>query len=229
MAFGLHLTVFLSVFLFSIILVLPAEDAAILYEYSKTLAETGIISYGQFGAPIEGATDFLWMLIIAVFSYLGLEEFHIASILNSLSAVYLFQKIVKCSNNVSLGIICLALTPYLWSSTQGFSAITFSAVYVFCIQAYSERKQTRLYLGILILCLFRPDGVLWGAPLVVLNQLNGTLNYKKLIFLLMLPGITYFLIRYRYFGELFHFLLMLSQLGTRLSYIFLFISQNGRL
>ena len=191
--------------LFSILLVKPAEDAVILYEYSKTLAETGIISYGRFGAPIEGATDFLWMIIIAIFSYAGLEEFYSASILNSLAAVYLFKKITTINNNKIIGVTALIFTPYLWSSTQGFSAITFSAIYVFCIQAYLKKNDSQLYFSVLILCLFRPDGVLWGAPLIALNQLSNGIDlrkFKKLIFLLILPGIVYFVWRLQYFGEL---------------------------
>ena len=44
----------------------PAEDAVILHQYSRNLAETGTISYIPGGVHAEGATDFLWMLYIAL-------------------------------------------------------------------------------------------------------------------------------------------------------------------
>lgn len=55
--------------------VAPAEDAVILYEYARTWAATGVISYGGAGVPIEGATDFLWMALIAGLKALQVDEF----------------------------------------------------------------------------------------------------------------------------------------------------------
>ena len=54
-----------GLFALSYVYVVPAEDAVILYEYAKNLAQTGLITYGVASVPIEGATDFLWMVVIA--------------------------------------------------------------------------------------------------------------------------------------------------------------------
>ncbi len=42
-----------------------AEDAVILHQFSRNLAETGVISYIPGGERAEGATDFLWMVYLA--------------------------------------------------------------------------------------------------------------------------------------------------------------------
>ena len=56
-------------------LYLPAEDAAILFNYAENLSNTGIISYYPGGEKIEGATDFLWMIALSFFYTLGLNTF----------------------------------------------------------------------------------------------------------------------------------------------------------
>ena len=53
---------------------LLSEDAAILFRYSENLSSTGSISYNLNGIRSEGATDFLWMLILS-FKKLGFEIF----------------------------------------------------------------------------------------------------------------------------------------------------------
>ena len=45
----------------------PSEDALILYRYSEIFSLTNHISFNLNDIPTEGATDFLWMLIIGIF------------------------------------------------------------------------------------------------------------------------------------------------------------------
>ena len=43
----------------------PQEDAYILYRYSENLATSGQIAWNVDDGPADGATDFLWMLVLA--------------------------------------------------------------------------------------------------------------------------------------------------------------------
>ncbi len=197
----------LSIFflMFCFIFINPAEDAVILYEYSKTLAETGVISYGNHGYPIEGATDFLWMLLISIFSFVGINEYLASLILTSAAIVFILKKLDSLKYGLILSISCLFLTPYIYSSAEGFSAIFYSAFYIQCLLYFKNSDYKRMYLGILLLCLVRPDGVIWGMPLVLLHQINGGFQLNKIklsLIYLILPGIAYFSLRYVYFGEL---------------------------
>ena len=48
----------------------PAEDAFILFRYSENLAAGAGISWNLGEGPVEGATDFLWMLLVALLTRL---------------------------------------------------------------------------------------------------------------------------------------------------------------
>ena len=62
---------------------IPDEDAAILYSYSRNLADTGVISYFPGGERVEGATDFGWMLSIAFLQKVGLSNHASSGLLNT--------------------------------------------------------------------------------------------------------------------------------------------------
>ena len=51
----------------------PQEDALILYRYSINFAETGQIVFNQNGLHTEGATDFLWMILLGVLVYFKID------------------------------------------------------------------------------------------------------------------------------------------------------------
>lgn len=217
----------LFIFLFVILSftqVNPAEDAVILYEYSKSLANSGLITYGNADVPIEGATDFLWMILIAGLSFLGFDEF-LASLLLTGTALYLLFKILsEEGNSLLLILISLLTTPFIYAASVGFSPVFFSAIYVLCIKLFMKDESKKLYLAILLLCLIRPDGVVWGAPLVIASILQGgpTLEKGKSLFIyLIVPGLLYFVSRWIYFGELLPLPFYVKSAGERNFLIFI--------
>lgn len=193
-------------FVFAYLYTIPAEDAVILFEYAKNLANSGMIVYGGSDFPTEGATDFLWMILIALFKYIGFNEFGSSLFINLLSLGFIFYFFKDYSQKLVLGIAVLA-TPYLYASLTGFSALFFSAIYLLSLHLLFQRSKY-LYVSILLLCLIRPDGVVWGAGLVFLRwlQLTDRVNFyqeiKLLLISLVIPGLLYFYARYVYFGEL---------------------------
>ncbi|MEQ1666712.1 MAG: hypothetical protein ABL927_15215, partial [Bdellovibrionales bacterium] len=195
----------LPLFILAYKFTIPAEDAVILYEYAKNLAHTGVISYGGANIPIEGATDFLWMLCIAVLKKVGSTEFFSSLLLNFIGVMILIT-LVQSGKAKVVVVIALLTSAYFYSSLLGFSAIFFSAVYCWCLHLVLNKKPG-LYLSILILCLIRPDGVVWGAGLVLLSfltvQEKTALKKKWLEFIshLLVPGVVYFLWRAWYFSE----------------------------
>lgn len=197
--------VLIPLFLLAYQFTIPSEDAVILFEYAKNFATKGIITYGGADIPIEGATDFLWMLIIAAFKKIGITEFFSALLLNFVGAVILIALVKPFWARLVmvLGLLC---TPYLYSSLSGFSAIFFSAWYCWCLYLALQKK-SGLYFSILILCLVRPDGVVWGAGLILLrlldvqDQATRKKEIRNLITHLVVPGLMYFLWRAWYFAE----------------------------
>ena len=197
--------VLIPLFLLAYQFTIPSEDAVILFEYAKNLATKGVITYGGADTPIEGATDFLWMLTIAAFKKIGMTEFFSALLLSFIGAMILLAlvKPFKARLVVVLGLLC---TPYLYASLGGFSAIFFSAWYCWCLYLALQKK-SGLYFSILILCLIRPDGVVWGAGLILLSllavqdQATRKKEIRNLIAHLVVPGLMYFLWRAWYFTE----------------------------
>jgi len=205
----------------------PAEDSVILYEYSKTLATEGLISYGNNAIPIEGATDFLWMLFISLFSFFGIDEFLSALILTSMSLFILVKLLSNKNETIVLPLIAIVLTPYIYSAALGFSAVFFATIYVICLHYWTHKEYRFMYLALLVLCLTRPDGVIWGAPLVLLHQLIGGITKSKIILSLkhlILPGIMYFIWRYDYFGHLLPLPFYVKSSGERDLIIFFYSS-----
>lgn len=195
------LPVFFLVYRYAI----PAEDSVILYEYAKNLATRGVITYGGANTPIEGATDFLWMLFIAAFRKMGIPEFFSALALN-FAGVMVLLALVKLFKTRLIVLLGLFSTAYFYSSLDGFSTVFFSAVYCWCLYLVLEKK-SGIYFFLLILCLIRPDGVVWGAGLVLLRLVDvregkaRKQEMRGLFMHLVIPGVLYFLWRAWYFSE----------------------------
>ena len=81
---------------------IPAEDASMLFRYSENLIDTGVISYNTNGDPTEGATDFLWMILLSVFYFFGINTYF-AAILVNLFSLYIILNIIR--NHYSLSSI----------------------------------------------------------------------------------------------------------------------------
>ena len=200
--FAIFIPLFSLAFFFSI----PAEDAVILYEYAKNLANTGVITYGGSATPIEGATDFLWMVVIACFKTIGINEFATALTINFFGLVVIGSLFNQAKEKVIVGLAIL-LTPFLYASLYGFSAIFFSACYLITLKLLFDKSE-HLYKSLLILCLVRPDGVVWGAGCVLLRALQSEnseqlkLEIKSCAAWLVAPASFYFMWRYWYFAEL---------------------------
>lgn len=197
----------------------PAEDSVILYEYARNLAHTGIISYGNSGVPIEGATDFLWMIAIAALNKIGVPEFFSALTLNFIGVAIIIASI-KSNLARFLALLGLLVTPYLYSALYGFSTLLFAAVYVLCM-VNSSRGRRALYPLVALLCLIRPDGVVWGAGIILLRfndaRAQGEFKSELRSFALyvFVPCIVYFVWRAWYFSELFPLPFLVKSTGTR--------------
>src|SRR6202789_4463471 len=61
---------------------LPAEDAMILFAYSRNLAAHGAITFFASGPHAEGATDFAWMALVAGAMRVGLDPYWFSAVIN---------------------------------------------------------------------------------------------------------------------------------------------------
>ena len=184
----------------------PAEDAVMLFDYSRNLADRGVITYGSGTAvPIEGATDFLYMLLVAILSKCGVSEFEAALSLNFLGIILICHVMLKSTQKIWVPLVAVIGTPYLYASLLGFSAMSFASVYMLAVYLLLNQDR-RTYLAAIGMCLVRPDGVVWcigiiAARLSSIEKSQRASDLKYLLGYFVAPGILYFIWRLWYFKE----------------------------
>lgn len=216
--------VILSIFYIFLNISHPAEDAYILFIYVKNLVAGHGISYFPGAAPSEGATDFLWMILISCLHFIGFYPAIGAGLINAASAggiFYILSSILKRHLNVHnlslwqhITILCLVIfSQIFFASIVGFSVYfySFSFLLLFYVMVYSPPEYLKYIplIGIMI-SLIRPDGVM-PSVVAVLIMFGYVIKYhtehiKPYIITSItafIIGCAYFIWRYHYFGFLF--------------------------
>ena len=199
----------------------PFEDAAILMRYAGHFAHGHGIVWNIGEKPVDGATDFLFMIIIGLQVKLGLGlEFavhistFIAHILTILLVWHTQRTLFKVNNAVAfLTTLYLAVGPALSYIAEYFGTpffALFAALSWYCVlQLITGEIKSRTALSFallsLVTSLIRPEGVILTAlMLVTIVVIKGwktsliVIYYYTGIFLLL--GGSYFIWRWNYFG-----------------------------
>lgn len=187
---------------------LPNEDALILFRYAENFSETGIISYNPNSEKVEGATDFLWMILLSIFSFLNFDIFFSAIMLNTFSLSLVSIILVKEFNlkNYYAYIIFLfhLFLGYAWSSIFGFSVLFVELILILFLISFKRNNTLGLLMLGFIGTLIRPDFILF-IILICAFHFFKNISYKKIFYYLLFTslGLVYFYWRYHYFGLLF--------------------------
>ncbi len=182
---------------------IPYEDAAITYQYSKNLAETGVISYIPGGERAEGVSDFSWMIIIAFLQKLNIGNHLAAGLLNISFLILFFIRLFKINqlfkNNTksnytnvlvsfSSFLLIIFVTGISISGLGGFATLAQICLLATIFSSFIFRKFDRIFtLSGSFFILLRPDSIAYYLGMVIpfllvyfLNLLNIQ-EYKKLI------------------------------------------------
>lgn len=204
----------------------PAEDALILFRYSRHLRDGHGIVWNIGGPSAEGATDFLWMALLALLSFLsgnviitalGLGLAFSMCIISLIYLVYHRLQIPPLIFSI-ISLLILA-TPILIHVSNGFSVpmYTFTlalvTIFSYFILNHPEEPQYNLLaawaLSMLLVGLTRPEGNFYNAIIILIvvafkyRMMRATGIWRAiglLLFLYFLPGFIYFLWRFSYFG-----------------------------
>jgi hypothetical protein len=223
----------LTSFLIAPQFILPAEDAVILFQFSRNLATTGAITFIKHGPHAEGATDFGWMVMIAGALKLGIQSVWFVGIANAISSVGLAALLLRIAGCRPRAVQVLFITgvllatPQYFSAIVGFSTIPFGFLLTLAAFAYLRRKDTLLPLSSLALCLFRPDGVVFAIPMMVaaVAVYPGRVRRFTLYLLyFVLPGVIYFLWRWHYFGQFLPLPFLVKSNAQRVFHLFVLSS-----
>jgi len=203
--------VLLAGFLVAPIFCQASEDAIILFQYSANLAHSGVISYIPNGPRAEGATDFLWMLYIAVGRAAGIPSYGLAIATTAGYVVLVALMLLRVARqrftfwNIGAVVCLLLLAPQIFAAEAGFGVFPFALFLgTMAAAAYKERYGWAVAGG-LLLCLIRPDGVVFAVPLLAVYLFRGEgvrSRGWKLVAGFIVPGLAYFIWRWHYFGHL---------------------------
>ncbi|MCI0452444.1 MAG: hypothetical protein L0Z51_08645 [Candidatus Latescibacteria bacterium] len=199
----------------------PFEDAAILMRYAGHLAGGHGIVWNVGEAPVDGATDFLFMAVVALLVKLGValeiatRGIGFASHLLTVGVVYATARRHFRLPALPVSIACsyLALGPGLFYVSAYFGTPFFAlfASLSWCVALHivqrgeSASSALGFALFALVTALIRPEGVILSAlmlgTILFLNGWRGsrrtTISYLA-VFLIV--GGAYFLWRWHYFG-----------------------------
>jgi hypothetical protein len=222
-----------------------SEDAIILYQYSANLATTGVISFIPHGPRAEGATDFLWMMVLAAGRWLGLPSYGMAIVISAACVVALAAMLVRIAQltgiartgaaqrtgvaqqtgaahrrwsawNLFAVIALVLLVPQTFAADAGFSVFAFALLLAWMAYAAYAEMYGQAVIAALLLCLTRPDGVVFAVPLLAVymfreeglaaQRVRQTRWWKtrwwKALLGFVVPGLAYFAWRWHYFGHL---------------------------
>jgi hypothetical protein len=195
----------------------PNEDAYILFKYAELLATGHGIVYWPGGPHAEGATDFLWMLLIAGARTIGCDVAVAAVVGNAFGAAILVGLCVRewtrwtAANALQriLALLFLVSGP-AFAAYVGFSALLYAA-----LAAWTFRRTLAALLGegsavaipwmCIALALFRPDGVILGVGFTLVALLGARRRGELRRFAIaaagaLAVGVAYAVWRSAYFG-----------------------------
>ncbi len=199
----------------------PFEDAAMLMRYSIHLAEGHGIVWNIGEIPVDGATDFLFMIFLSLLFKLGLPVEISARIIGFIShiltviIIYIaIRKLYKANRWIaSISAVYLGIGPGLAYIAACFGTTLFALAV--CITWYLANKyikeknsqSTPLMFAVsgLIMGLIRPEGVFLAILMLIsILYINGLKESRRiilyfLIIFIFLGGL-YFFWRWSYFG-----------------------------
>lgn len=160
------------------------DDAFITFRYAEHLAGGHGIVWNVGEAPVEGYTNFLFMVIMSLFALFKANLVVAAKIVNLLSAAAIFVMLVEIFTRIYdnryvlfFGVF-LFVFPFFTSAhiaggleTMFYAMLVTLATLLLLRQwtAYSKRRQALFALALLALGLTRPEGVLVAAVLILLE------------------------------------------------------------
>jgi hypothetical protein len=191
---------------------LPAEDAVILHQYSRNLAEQGTITYYAGGPHAEGATDFAWMGLIATGIRCGIAPPLFTALINFSTLLVLGLGMLRLAGLriTPLRLLMIAgaagLLPQIVAAAAGFAILPDALLLTLLVVSFARQRTTLTAALALVLCLFRPDGVVFVVPLLVcllLRPDTRSARALRILLVFLLPGLAYFVWRMAYFHALF--------------------------
>jgi len=186
------------------------EDAYILFTYSGNLAAGHGIVWDWAHGPAEGATDFLWMVLLAGLERLGMDVGAAAGLLNASGVAlsyFAISRIARLRDAWEHGLLAAALliSHLTAGALGGFSVDFYCGIFALTCHLAVTRRYALLAFALLTLGLVRPDGVILAVGIlgaVVICDREGVRRSGWYFLAAGALAAGYFLWRWWYFGLL---------------------------
>ena len=190
------------------------DDAYISFQYARNLASGFGLTFNRGLDPVEGYTNFLWVIIESFFYYINVPLQLIMPLISFLSLVIfvgflrkLIKEKLKFNDYVCFfTLLSVAFFPsfFIWS-TSGLEILTYS-ILIFLFLYYliidDGKNEINILLISLILSLIRFEGVFFAILIYFLQILKKKFNFKLFLKFFIIYSL-YTICRYIYFGNLF--------------------------
>jgi len=199
------------------------DDAFISFRYAKNLASGHGLTWNPGEAPVEGYTNFLWVMTLTLAIKAGVDVVLAAkllALLSGLAVIVILERLTVAFTGgesvlSSLPSLVYASAPFTaFHAAEGLETTMYTLIIVSVAFAAAKAVSLRSYRWFLALCvlillagLTRPEGALFGlALLAVIAVRNREFVFTKrglrILALAGLAGIAYFAWRWSYFGHL---------------------------
>jgi len=159
------------------------DDAFITFRYSENLANGHGLVFNPGDKPIEGYSNFLWLLFLSLLYKLGLPTYVTAKLMGLssflLSAIIWFRHFEKDGAKLSwlvgpLFLICPITAFWGLSGLElGLYTLLISGATIALL-----RRSAWLHILLLLIVLSRPEGIAVGCGLLVIGALSDFLNSR---------------------------------------------------
>lgn len=192
------------------------DDAYITFRYSLNLANGDGPVWNVGEDPVEGFTNFLWMVWHTPFVWLGLSLQTVAKVTSMLAGAaslvmlvrYAWQRYGLVSALVAGGTFVVFLPTY-FHITSGLETVAFAAlvlrIVVVALHALDDRPVRAWEMPLLVVLagMLRPEGVLAAAPAFLFWLWLRRADRRAWLFsgVAVVVGLGYFLWRWSYYGH----------------------------
>lgn len=200
----------------------PFEDAAMIMRYAKHIAEGHGVVWNPGESPVDGATDFLFMIIVALFYKIGFSienAVRIPTVLSYIAIIFIiFHTLVHQQKApIFIGFLIslfVGIGPGLSYIESYFGTPVFALAallsWMYCIRITFQEGgvgNARYWFSVmaLVMGLIRPEGVLLAGMMMLSSMIykgwrQSKPNLKAFIWVFGIFGSAYFLWRWSYFG-----------------------------
>lgn len=195
----------------------PSEDAYILYKYADNIAAGNGICYYAGGTRAEGATDFLYMLLLGGLHRMGVDIPLGSLILNAIGAGLIAGTAAQLTSHASLQPISRIVMLFLCASALampasvagylGFGVTLYTGLCCLLLLCYLQGGRALVWMPVIgiTIGLFRPDGVIIATAFCALGLARAWNGAERPTWLRnagfsVLVGLVYLAWRRWYFG-----------------------------